>query len=181
METTILDFELKRSLFDLCGFSLSEKWNLLYRASLHGFRAHNFHEKCDHIARTLTVIKVTSGNIFGGYTEAMWNQSGEYKADKSAFIFSLVNKEKKPLKMSIGKENYGYAIKSSPKQGPTFGAGHDICIVDKANKSDLNYSNLVFSYDIDQHEFFSKNKWLSKSFMAGAFYLMVEDIEVFYR
>jgi hypothetical protein len=76
-----------------------QKWSLLYRGSRDGFRASNFHSHCDNKPITLTIIKSTSGNIFGGFTSAHWNQDdswqrvyiqsceqGEYTADIRAII-----------------------------------------------------------------------------------------------
>ena len=31
-----------------------------------------FHAKCDKKFKTLTIVKSTNGNIFGGYTSADW-------------------------------------------------------------------------------------------------------------
>jgi hypothetical protein len=56
----------KNQLFNLCGFESSQKFDLLYRGTLHGFKARDFHSKCENIPKTLTIIKAASGNIFGG-------------------------------------------------------------------------------------------------------------------
>jgi hypothetical protein len=101
---------MQENLFDLLEFKENQRLVLLYRGSLHGFRASVFHSKCENFSKTLTVIKVTeSGNIFGGYTAATWDHIEQYKSDKSAFIFSLVNKEMKPVKVNAAKrrqQNY---------------------------------------------------------------------------
>ncbi len=44
-------------------------------------------------------VKSINGNIFGGYTEQSWCGNGSNKADPNAFIFSLINKHNRPLKM----------------------------------------------------------------------------------
>lgn len=93
-------------LIKLCDFEFLTKFTLIYRASKNGFSAQDFHARCDQSQKTLTLIKVKNDDdrfsIFGGYTEASWEQTGpigHYKEDKNAFIFSLVNRENKPLKM----------------------------------------------------------------------------------
>ena len=43
---------------------------LIYQATSDGFQASNFHAKADGIANTLTIVKTTNENIFGGYTAA---------------------------------------------------------------------------------------------------------------
>jgi hypothetical protein len=70
--------EYTNDLMRLCEFpSDANKWSLLYRGSMDGFRAKDFHLKCDNESSTLTIIKVNGSDfIFGGYTEAEWQSSG---------------------------------------------------------------------------------------------------------
>ena len=77
--------------------SIKSKFELSYQASNDGFHSNDFPSRCDGIAHTLAVIKATSGNTFGGFTEQLWSSNGCYVDDKKAFIFSLVNKERKPF------------------------------------------------------------------------------------
>ena len=51
----------------LCGFPTEQKWKLLYRGSVDGFGADDFHHICDGKANTLTIVKSDSGNVFGGF------------------------------------------------------------------------------------------------------------------
>jgi hypothetical protein len=103
----ILPVGSHEKLVDLCDFPSGQKWNLLYRASEHGFSADNFHSKCDNHANTLTVIQSTNGKMSGGFTEQLWNSINGYKADKNAFIFSLVNKDKQPINMKVKASTSG--------------------------------------------------------------------------
>ena len=64
------------------------KPKLLYRATKDGDSASIFHNKCDNIRDTLTLVKTTKGFIFGGYTSETWNKSG-YQKDDKAFCFSI--------------------------------------------------------------------------------------------
>ena len=73
------------------------KWSLLYQGSRDGFKASNFHSRCDNKPDTLTIVKSTSGNIFGGFTSVEWKPKASWQYDKTAFIFSLVNKENRSL------------------------------------------------------------------------------------
>lgn len=77
----------------LCEFSENQKWKLQYRATRDGSGAKDFHRKCNGISKILTFIKVTNGNVFGGFTEKAWSLKCEWVTDPKAFIFSLVNKE----------------------------------------------------------------------------------------
>jgi hypothetical protein len=161
----------------LCGFESSQYFDLLYRGSLYGFKASDFHKKCDNIPKTLTIIKSTNGNIFGGYTEATWEQNERFKSDKSAFIFSLVNCEKKPVKMNIANGQEGNAIFCSSRYGPVFGRGFsgkyfDMCIFYDSNSlSNFGGTYVHHDYTFDFQKAFS--------FLAGSFKFQVEEIEVF--
>ncbi len=48
------------------------QWNLIYRASEHGYSVDSFHECCDDKGPTLIMIKSSGGWIFGGYTTQSW-------------------------------------------------------------------------------------------------------------
>lgn len=91
-------------------------YKLIYRASEHGEDAEDFHERCDEIDGTLTIIKTKEGNIFGGYTSLSWDPEDEAeKKDEDAFVFSL-NLEK--LYFESGKN--GYSIFCDKSKGPCF-------------------------------------------------------------
>lgn len=173
---------MHEELLNLCDFKDNPELVLLYRGSLHGFGAKDFHAKCDKKGCTLTVIKAAkSGYIFGGYTEARWQnyepkhngaKPGCVERDKSAFIFSLVNKEKKPAKLKI---HHKFAVYHSSQCGPCFGAiRHDIYIGDNSNLGNKNYSSLNVRA-LNKRYCFEE----SKSFLAGSHRFAVEDIEVF--
>jgi hypothetical protein len=49
-----------------------KRFSLLWRGSRDGFKAQEFHRRCDGHANTLTVILDTKGNIFGGFTPVKW-------------------------------------------------------------------------------------------------------------
>jgi hypothetical protein len=134
-------FELVR----LCEFSPNDKWSLLYRGTRDGFGAKDFHSRCDGHANTLTILKVNgSSNIFGGFTSVSWQSSakGYFKSDANAFIFSLTNKENRPLKMKIDPNRHKNAIGCHSECGPTFGGFFDIKIANNANTTMDSFSNL---------------------------------------
>ena len=56
-------------------------FKLLYRATEDGNTAQAFHQKCDNISGTLTIVKTTKGLRFGGYTEQIWNHNGGVRTD----------------------------------------------------------------------------------------------------
>ena len=91
-------------------------YKLIYRASEHGEESEDFHERCDDIEGTLTIIKTKEGNIFGGYTSLSWDPEEEAeKKDEEAFVFSL-NLDK--LYFESGKKDY--SIFCDKSKGPCF-------------------------------------------------------------
>jgi hypothetical protein len=174
IESNILDgnYQIKE-LFLLCEFPIRQKWNLIYRASKDGFEATNFHSKCDNKPNTLTIIKSTNDNVFGGYTEQKWNQIFYYKDDPNSFLFSLINKLNKPIKIKWSKSD---GIYFGSNYGPIFGGGHDLCIADKSNINTTSYSNLGLSY-IHPDYVFGSDK--ARSFLAGSYKFQVSEIEVY--
>jgi hypothetical protein len=171
----IVDLSMKAQLFNLCGFdSNQQQWDLLYRGSLHGFKSSNFHEKCDNIAKTLTIIRATSGNIFGGFTEATWDQTSGNKQDNNAFLFSLVNSDNTPVKIEIANGKEREAIYCDVKYGPTFGT--DLDIIDNSNITNNNVSSIGKSYVLAN---FPAGSVQAKSLLAGSHKFRVEEIEVF--
>ena len=164
-----------KDLMTLCEFSVDQKWNLIYRASQDGFKAANFHSKCDNKPNTLVIVKSQNGNVFGGYTEQSWTGERDnlYKADSKSFIFSLINNDKKPLKINWSQNEGIYCRKLI---GPTFGGGPDIRIEDESNKYTNSSSNLGHSYI---HPDYPKGSKEANSFLAGSFNFQVDEIEVF--
>jgi hypothetical protein len=47
-------------------------FDLLWRGSRDGFQVGDFHRRCDGHGNTLTLILDTNGNIFGGFSPAIW-------------------------------------------------------------------------------------------------------------
>ena len=120
--------------------------DLLYRASDNGFLASKFHEKCDGIVNTLTVIETEFSRKIGGFTHLAWNsppQGSEYKADNSneSFIFSLTNNDKFTLRTRE------HAVLNGRAYGPTFGGGFDFYVCDKADSQNLSYANVCRTYN----------------------------------
>ena len=166
-------------LVKLCGFNFSDKWRLIYRGSRDGFEAHEFHAKCDDLKNTLCIVKSHKfGYIFGGYTEVTWSsmsQRAEWKSDPNAFIFSLTNKENKPMKMKT--HNVARSIYCAPKCGPIFGCG-DIAIATNANTTDDSHSNLGATY---MHPNYLFNSREALGFLAGEQWFQLSEIEIYLK
>jgi len=134
-------------MLSLIGFDSNpaKKFTLLWRGTRDGFEASKFHAKCDGKPNTLTVVKTTTGCIFGGYASVPWSSDGRYKQDNKAFLFSLKNPRNQPLKLNIIANNVN-AIYHSSSYGPTFGGGSDLHISNLPNTNSTSYSNCPSSY-----------------------------------
>jgi len=105
------------------------------------------------------------------------NGSKIYKSDPNAFLFSLTNKDNKPLKMKIDPNQHQHAIQCSLSSGPIFG-GCDIAIDNNANTTMDSYSQLGFFY---KHPQYTKGTNEAKTFLAGSHKFRLDEIEVFQK
>ena len=176
--STILSKKQSLDLVNLCGFSIDSKWKLLYRGSLHGFASADFHGKCDGINRTLTIVESSQSNIFGGFTYATWDGANVWKLDLNAFIFSLVNADKKPLKIKYDNiPNPNNTIYCSATYGPYFGNAPSFSIASNANANSTSASSLGANFKHPEYEFNSNE---AKQFLAGSNNFQIREIEVYY-
>jgi len=175
-DSDILTDERQMSeLIDLCEFSPSDKWSLLYRGTRDGFGSNDFHAKCDGHSNTLTIIKAKESEfIFGGFTTVDWDTTGQWKSDPVAFIFSLTNKDNQPLKMTIDRNAVEYAICCNSELGPTF--GDDIRIANNGNTTMDSSSNLGFTYSHPQYAHETNE---AETFLAGSHEFQLDEIEVY--
>ena len=127
-------------------------YKLIYRATEHGETAEEFHDRCDNVEGTLTVVKTKEGNIFGGYTSISWDPE-EYseKKDDNAFVFSL---NLKKLYFESGKRDCSIFCDSN--KGPCFVGMFAISENILDNKCYINpfsiqcYSGESYSFEINQ-------------------------------
>ena len=166
-------------LVNLCGFSLGDRWSLLYRASRDGFGARDFHSKCDGHSNTLTLVKCSiTLNLFGGFTTNYWESVRGFKSDSEAFIFSLINNENCPCKLNVKSTSIHSAIYCDSNRGPSFGFG-DIILSDKANTNLKSYSLLGSAYS---HPKYCYGSAKARSFLSGLNgNFGIEEIEVFQK
>jgi len=113
-------------------------FKLLYRASEDGKSYNDFHNKCDNKGPTVSFIRTTNGNRFGGFTTHAWDQTGNFKSnDPHCFIFSL----DKGTKLSC--HDLRYVIYCGTSNGVNFG-GSDICISNEFDST--SYAACPYSY-----------------------------------
>ena len=184
LNSQILSLQQSLDLIKTCEFSPKYKFTLLYRGSRDGFSARDFHSKCDGHANTLTLIKpVNSPNIFGGFTSCAWEsiagKNFKSKSDPNAFLFSLVNKDNRPLKMKVRLDQIRYAVHFNSTYGPIFGGNSsDIEINDYCDVNSLSHSDLGCSYS---HPQYPRGSNEAKTFLAGSHNFQVSEIEVYLK
>lgn len=155
----------------LCGFTRNKQsWSLIYQASKDGFGSNKFHEKCDGVARTLTVIKATNGNLFGGYADKPWSSNDEWITDPSAFIFSLSNKYSRPFKANCLNDGEK-ALYCSELYGPIFG-GQDIRVFHDSNVNEHSVTSLSNRYGEYSPE--------DVNVLSGSLHFTAIEIEVYH-
>jgi hypothetical protein len=172
-KSLILKDNQPSELIKLCGFSIKEKWTLLYRGTRDGFGARGFHSKCDNQKNTLTILKAHGSSYkFGGFTTVSWDSSGQYKSDPNAFLFSLTNKDNQPCKMRLIHTQYSIFCHSS--HGPIFGGGNDLYICTNANTTAGSYSYLGHTYEHPEPS-------QGESYLAGSAEFQLSEIEVYQK
>ena len=74
-----LDAERKALLFNT--LKDPKQLKLLYRGTDHEFSVTAFHNKCDNIPNTLTVVKTEFNKTIAAFTKYPWAQEGGYVSD----------------------------------------------------------------------------------------------------
>ena len=128
--------------------------DLLFCSDLDGDNILTYHNKCDKIPNTLTIIKTKDNFIFGGFTTNFFESSPyTWKEDENSFIFSINLKKKfypKDKKKSILSVKY---------MGPTFGDGYDVYLHDKFLSEEQKYYNIKDNtYNLKKYELTNGNK-----------------------
>jgi hypothetical protein len=150
----------------------NHQWTLLYHGSRDGFKASNFHSKCDEQSPTVTLILTTKDFIFGGFTPIAWDSNGSYKADNSqqSFLFNVKDSRNSDPR-SFPLVNSSYAIRCISSYGPTFGS-YALYVADGCDQNTSSYTYVGNSYRNDTglagHQVFT-----------GEQYFQVKEIEVF--
>ncbi|KAJ3124375.1 hypothetical protein HK100_011254, partial [Physocladia obscura] len=63
--------------------------NLLHRGSIENFSDDAFHVACDGCRNTLVLVKLSNGQIVGGFSDSKWDSKDGWISSLQAFIFSL--------------------------------------------------------------------------------------------
>merc|ERR1719320_1545538 len=97
------DIRFLRSTLQSCGWKFGER---IYSSTVDGFTAKSFHDKCDEVGATLTVIKLKNDVVFGTFVPLSWEspKAGKTVESQEAWLFDLKDKRApKCLGMECGK------------------------------------------------------------------------------
>ncbi|XP_073700888.1 interferon-induced protein 44-like [Garra rufa] len=141
----------------LCGFLGNLELTLLYKASVHGYQASAFHQRCDNQGPTLLVAYNRSGYIFGGYTSVDYAQSGEQIRDDHAFLFS-VHDGGAPLCIKVRS---GYCARCDDAGVPNFGEQLYFCYNNHPLVKNV-YKFRSEAFDFNPNTLYRDDTWLSE-------------------
>jgi hypothetical protein len=108
----------------------SVSWILIYRASISGYEATDFHRACDGMGKCVVVVKAENGWIAAAYNEDGFASDYSRSHNHSGFIVSVDEEGGcREIFHRIGKDSGRSGVWNNPVTGPVFGdAGLDLCI-----------------------------------------------------
>ncbi|CDW75952.1 UNKNOWN [Stylonychia lemnae] len=164
------------------GYDCSLK--LLYRASKSGKNSQKFHFMCDNKGVTLTVFKVGSNFVFGGFTNVKQHTpNGKYptfEKDPDAFLFQLFpHKTKHPLiknpDKAVARSDYHLACFGKTEREPQEAA--DLEVWDSPSGAGRGICNLGNNYYLPESLTYGSVD--AKKYLAGQASFVINDMEVF--
>uniref|UniRef100_A0A9J8BSQ0 TLDc domain-containing protein n=2 Tax=Cyprinus carpio TaxID=7962 RepID=A0A9J8BSQ0_CYPCA len=150
--TSKLTEKQRKKLCDLLG---NLELSLLYKASVHGYQASAFHQRCDRQGPTLLVAYNRSGYIFGGYTSVEYAQSGQPITDNHAFLFSVHNGGA-PVGIRVKSGHYA---RYDDAGGPNFGQQLYFCYSNHPLVK-IEYNHEAFNFS--PFSLYGNDTWLSE-------------------
>ncbi len=149
----------------------SQKWTQCYKRSTHGANSNTFHSLCDNRGPTLSVVRATTGYIFGGYATSSWGGGG-YIHSSGNWLYSLTRGTRHSM---CGQHSCSYGQYTSSNYGPTFGGGHDLYI---ASNMSSGHTNLGYTYTCNgSGGGYSSSQ--CQNWLGGAYNFSVDEVEVY--
>ena len=69
--------------------SVRSYWKRCWRGSVNGWHTQTFHQLCDDLGPTVTIVRAY-GYIYGGYTDRSWKCTYHYSITFSNFLFNYL-------------------------------------------------------------------------------------------
>uniref|UniRef100_A0A3B3Z8W7 TLDc domain-containing protein n=1 Tax=Periophthalmus magnuspinnatus TaxID=409849 RepID=A0A3B3Z8W7_9GOBI len=114
--------------------------HLLFKASVHGFAADQFHFRCDKQGPTVCVAFNSSGFVYGAYTSKDYAQSNQNILDERAFLFSIREDRPRPIRVGVTPGQHAFVDGAT---GPNFGA---LLFLDQNTATVLSPGGATFNF-----------------------------------
>ena len=125
VDTKIIDMKKEWFMIESWFDRQQIKLEKLYRASEDGFTGEKFYSKCNNQSPMLIAIQSEHDKRFGAFINVKFDcAQKKYFEDEKAFIFSLSNQIKLPIK----NEKKGYAFYANNDRIFIIGGGHELDI-----------------------------------------------------
>jgi hypothetical protein len=141
----------------------SVSWILLYRASLSGYRAADFHQACDGMGKCVVVVKAENGRIAAACNEDGFTSLNDLSPNLKGFIVSVA--EDGGCGEIFHRNDHEVGVINYLGCGPWFGVGFgDLGITDYCDQNVWSESRLGGSYGrgpgLNQHALFGQERFL---------------------
>jgi hypothetical protein len=150
-------------------------FRLLYKATRDGWSTKEFHTRCDGQGPSITVVRLNTGHIFGGFTSGSWKSAGGMFLDPDSFLFSITDgKNRKAYKCPPVAREKGAVVHHS-EFGPVWCGGADLSLRLDTGKLHESYSRLQGRYRLpdgyaDQSDSFLAGKYSGWDFAEVEIY-----------
>jgi hypothetical protein len=121
--------------------SPGQLWKLCYSKTTHGASSSTFHTLCNAKGPSVTIARLSTGKVIGGYAPVSWSSTSSYSGDTTAFLFSITN----DFKHTVTGTSIHYMYNGSA-YGPTFGGGHDLSFGSASTIGSGGYCNIGYTY-----------------------------------
>merc|ERR1712137_554175 len=145
-------------------------WNIIYKASVHGATAANFHACCDHRGPTIVVVR-SGTNVLGGFASMPWNSTTGYLNAPGSFLFSAMNPWTEGFRI-LPCSRPAQAMSCHVSSGPTFGGGHDL---------NLNGNLLSTNSSCNPGHSYTITSAYGNNCFVGSTRFLASEVEVFAR
>ena len=193
---TLLNGEQQATLADWLG-GMARTSRQIYKATRDGFSVKNIHLCCDEKGETVTVMRTTTGYLFGGYTDVSWSSddreqwktgflsssvswssdnSNSWKTSSLSFVFAFTSSGlgNRPLKLNLSGVNNCNAVNHGSSLALWFGNSGAMGVLDRSPSGLQGHSNFNSGHTYQFPPDVTDNFWL-----AGEEKFQLLEIEVF--
>jgi hypothetical protein len=149
----------------------SVSWILIYRASISGYLAADFHQACDGMGKCVVVVKAANGRIAAAYNEDGFTSVQRCSPNLNGFIVFVA--EDGGSGEIFHRNDKEVGIVNHPELGPFFGNEYvtDLFISNNCHQHEHSWSSLGSSY--------GRGSGVNDTTLFGQRHFRVLDYEVF--